>query len=386
MGSVGRPVQPEGASSDAREELIMETSGGEEIAVKGTSLIVRLPEGRSTMTTSWLNGGYRDDVSAVINHQLPAHLHGSLGGKDLPGYLGRIAGGLGLDPGRTTGLLTSASMRNAATETMSYRGVEVTAVVTAGIEVNGGRAGDPASYYQRGDGFEKVGGTINTILLIGAHLPEHAMARSIVTASEAKACALQELMAPSRYSCGIASGSGTDMIAVVADRTSPHLLSDPGKHSKLGEMIGRCVIEATTVALERQSGLTPLYQRDVLIRLERFGIDEKDIWRAAAALPGDNRRGQFLDALRQSSKDPFIVAAAASVLHLVDEVRWGLVPENAARRAALATMRQVIADVQGDAPTVVDGPLSEDDDILVNLTRTLAFIVKHGNGRYSGDS
>ena len=74
----------------------------------------------------------------------------------------------------------------------------MTAIITAGIEVNGGRAGDPASYFQESGKIERIGGTINTILLIGADLPERTMVRALITSTEAKTAALQELMAQSR--------------------------------------------------------------------------------------------------------------------------------------------------------------------------------------------
>lgn len=59
---------------------------------------------------------------------------------------------------------------------------------------------------------------------------------------------------------------GTDMIAIVADPEAPLRLSDAGKHSKPGELIRRGVIDATLAALERQTGLSPASQRNLLAR------------------------------------------------------------------------------------------------------------------------
>jgi len=224
-------------------------------------------------------------------------------------------------------------MKNTAVVSETFRDLNVTAIVTAGIDKNGGRAGDPASYYETGNSFEPVGGTINTILIIGADLHEHTLARAMMTATEAKAAALQQLMARSNYSSGIATGSGTDMIAIVADPASSLHLTDAGKHAKLGELIGLTVIAATTAALAWETGLSPQSQRDVLVRLSRFGVGEEDLYRIAAELPGTcPDRGAFLDHLRAWSRDPGAVTRVAAALHVMDEAGWGLVPQQEAER------------------------------------------------------
>ena len=164
-------------------------------------MVVKLPEGRRTLTTSWLNGGYSEELEAVFNHMIPHRSHGAgdLEGGSVPEYLRIVASRLGLEPNKASGMLTTAKMENAVVVSDSFRGLEVTAIITGGVEINGGRAGDPSSYYQEDERFEPVGGTINIILLIGADLPAYSMARSLMTATEAKSAALQQLMAPSRY-------------------------------------------------------------------------------------------------------------------------------------------------------------------------------------------
>jgi adenosylcobinamide hydrolase len=302
------------------------------------SVVVRFPGPRNVLSTSWLNGGYRTDLVAVFNHQISLEAcEACHSGGNVREYVVRIAQDLGLDPASVSGLVTRAEMKNTAIVSGTFRDLVVTAVVTAGIDKNGGRAGDPASYYENGDAFEPVGGTINTILIIGADLPEHAMSRALITATEAKAATLQQLMARSLYSKGIATGSGTDMIAIVSDPGSPLRLTDAGKHSVLGELIGRTVIGATTEALELETGLSPQSQRNALVRLARFGITEGDLWKIATGLyeydPGDYDKPEiFLGALRAWVRDPEAVARIAAALHILDEVTWGLLPEKDALR------------------------------------------------------
>lgn len=274
-------------------------------------------------------------------------------------------------------MLTTASMENAVIVSDSFRRLEVTAIVTGGVEINGGRAGDPSSYYQEDERFEPVGGTVNIILLIGADLPAYSMSRALMTATEAKSAALQQLMAPSRYSSGIATGTGTDMMSIVADATSPIKLTDAGKHSKLGELIGKCVLEAVIKTVGIQSEITPISQRDMLVRLDRFGIDEARYWKVASTLEGENKKPRFTEELRRVSRNPALVAATASVLHIIDEVAWGLIPENAGRKAAFAIMRELpqMLDMAIEMPA--DELLSEYNSILDNWIVATSWIVKN---------
>jgi adenosylcobinamide hydrolase len=314
-------------------------AGGETIERSENSVAISFPLRRNVLSTSWLNGGYRKDLKAVFNHQisLEACEVCHAGDGSVQQYLERVARDIRLDPETSTGLITRAEMKNTAIVTESFRDLSVTAIVTAGIARNGGRAGDPASYYEHGDPAGPVGGTINTILLIDADLPEYAMTRAVMTATEAKAAALQQLMARSIYSTGIATGSGTDMIVIVADPGSSRHLTNTGKHSKLGELIGRAVIQATHAALEMETGLSPASQRDVLVRLSRFGITEEEIWNIAVArhgamITGTLSKEHFMKCLRKKAQEPELVALIAAILHIVDEAEWNLLPGREAKK------------------------------------------------------
>jgi adenosylcobinamide hydrolase len=329
---------------------------GERIERDDDTLVIRFPGKRNCLSTSWLNGGYRGDLTAVFNHRIPPAACESchLPGGDVRSYLAAVAGKCSLDPIRSAGLLTKADMRNTAFAEESFRDLTVQAIVTGGIDVNGGRAGDPASYYEMNGQFEPVGGTINTILLIKAALPEYAMARAIMTATEAKAAALQQIMGRSMYSTGIATGSGTDMIAVVSNPCSNLHLSDAGKHSKLGELIGRSVIRATLAALEKETGLSAESQRDVLVRLSRFRLTEEDLLKAATQkIDRDSydpeTKEQFLHYLNRWAKDPGAVALIAAALHIVDEAEWGLIPQKEAGETIICILRDNTSEVTADS-------------------------------------
>ena len=353
----------------------MKTPGNEKVEYQETSLIVRFPGPRNVLSTSWLNGGYREDLTGIFNNQISlaacdnCHLNGGV-----KTYLESVAGSLLLDPATTSGLITRAEMKNTAIVSESFRDLAVCAIVTAGIDKNGVRAGDPASYYENGDCFEPVGGTINTILLISAALPEYAMVRALMTATEAKAAALQQLMARSLYSTGIATGSGTDMIAIVADPGSKIRLSDAGTHSKLGELIGKTVIQATHAALEKETGLSPASQCDVMVRLSRYRITEEVLWNVVSELSPKNPydpevKEQFLLQLKIWAKEPRAVARVGAALHIIDEAGWGLIPPDEAQESISCILR----DRTGAVPEFRNNEI-----ILKGLSIALGRLVKTG--------
>ncbi|MCW4018487.1 MAG: adenosylcobinamide amidohydrolase [Candidatus Bathyarchaeota archaeon] len=370
-------------------KMIHKTSSGEEIYRNDDSIIVLLPKNRNLITTSYVNGGYQENLQAVFNHQPdPAKGHSS---KDLEGggveaYIRIHVGRLGLDPDRVAAMITAAKMKNAALVTRSFRDLEITAAITGGIEVNGGRAGDPANWHEEKGSMVYVGGTINIILIVNAYLPAYVLSRAIITATEAKTVAIQQLMAPSKYSNGIATGSGTDQICIVSNMDSPKVMTWAGKHSKLGELIGKCVIEATTEALAMQTGLTPESQRDMLVRLDRFGIDEKKYWETASSLEGENWKELFIRNLRDFSRNPAVVAMTASLLHIVDETQWGLVPELAGKTTALSIMKN-LPDLVGvhNHPDLAK-LLDERDTIIENWIRLSSWCVKCGFTESDHDS
>ncbi|WP_321416528.1 adenosylcobinamide amidohydrolase [uncultured Methanomethylovorans sp.] len=137
------PITSDAYQQQVERIPLFTTAGGEEIYRQKNSLVVKLPPGRSAVTTSWLNGGQRDDLECIFNHTIPYYVddESDLEGGNLFSYLSITAKSLGFDASRCAGLLTAASMENVSIVSRSFRGVQVTAVVTGGIDINGGRAG-----------------------------------------------------------------------------------------------------------------------------------------------------------------------------------------------------------------------------------------------------
>lgn len=163
----------------------------------------------------------------------------------------------GIAPKEIALLGTAVDMDNLSvvTETFEVRDgpkIVVTALVTAGAKSNALRAGYDQGRYLEGELIDP--GTINIIILTNMKLSAAALARAIITATEAKTAALQDLKVPSTYSPEVlATGTGTDSVVIVSGEKPP-LITYTGGHSKMGELIGRAVYRAVREGLCKQNG------------------------------------------------------------------------------------------------------------------------------------
>ncbi len=342
--------------------MIIETFyDGVEIHRKDKIIYARFLRPHHVLSTCRASGGFRTDLTHIYNHQScePAgHMHRMKPEVwlDPMAYRRRVCAPHGLPAEECATLGTAANMNNAAIAVERFRGLEVAAACTGGVETNAGRAGDSASVFETADGFETLApddaepgpGTINTMIFINKPLIPGAMARTIMTATEAKSAVLQELAVNSRYSDGLATGTGTDQISVAAMQTDAPPLTSAGKHAKLGELIGRAVYGAVKETLAIQNSLTPPGQCSAKIHLERFGLDRKRFMEAVCAHldpePADLLRENFLVVER----DPVTVAAVAAMVHLKDKFRWGVLPGHCWSDVMATYAAQVVCAVSGD--------------------------------------
>lgn len=292
------------------------------------SIVILFGGPRKVLSTSVYNGGYREDLTAVFNHDCNpgAGIAYELRAPTYEEHMRLVAQEVGLHADTVSGMATAASMDNVAIQSKSYETLQVTAFVTGGIEVNGGRVGDPATYFQpvEKSTLQKPG-TINIILLIDSDMPPGTLSRALVTCTEAKTAALQELMAGSNYSNGLATGSGTDQTMIIANPHSPLYLESAGKHSKLGELIGCVVKKAVKDALKQQSGLSPQKQHSVLRRIKRFGVEEETIWQSYREDHTEAIvKAEFLEQLYVIDQDNQLVTYTSLYIHLLDQFLWEL--------------------------------------------------------------
>ena len=171
-----------------------------------------------------------------------------------------------------------------------------------------------------------------------------------MTATEAKTAVLQELAVGSRYSEGLATGTGTDQIAIAAPRgdAGEYRLTSAGKHGKLGELIGRATYRAIKETLALQNGLTPAVQRSASAHLKRFGADAEALRQGACRFLEGREAELFAVNFMALDHDPLTTAAVAALVHLRDKTVWGTLPAGCWPDTAGQFAAQIAAAVCGD--------------------------------------
>jgi adenosylcobinamide amidohydrolase len=312
---------------------------------QGRALVVLMPNERfRTLSSGFTNGGFMDSPQAVINVT-------SMGGKveydcmraGLKSYdeMNNVyAGRLGLDPERTVHLGTAANMDNAAViNKVSSDGVKVSIAITGGIRHNGGRSGDPTTYDESAARYREDPGTIISIMSIDADLSDSAMFQAMLMVTESKSCVIQELQARSLYSVGIATGSGTDQVAIISNRNSDNKIDTIARDSGLARAIAECAKEGLRETFDRQSGMTPKDQWDPLVLMSRYNMNAiRDEIRFGATMD------ELLSALEVIRKDSYSTAVVSAVLNVADDVRNGLITEEEGVRAAKAFVEDLALD------------------------------------------
>ncbi|MBQ2636172.1 MAG: adenosylcobinamide amidohydrolase [Methanobrevibacter sp.] len=298
--------------------LIFKTSLDDEVFYINDTILINFKHSRNGLSSSELNGGVRDNYKSVFNQHLSQEKIDLLENHDVCEYLINECNSFDIDSRYSTGLITLAQMNNVSIVTKSFKNVEVTAISTAGVRTNASRAGDDSSYWQENGKYHF--GTINIILLINVCLNEKTLTEAFMTATEAKTVALNNLRIPSQYSNGYATGTGTDEVCIFSNTDSNDLLKNAGKHSKLGELIAKAVIESVTKAIGKQVWITKKSQSNVLVRLNRYSLDINEFYDSLNCDKDD-----FVRCLQKEMRKQDNVAVTSSVLNLIDEVNDDLI-------------------------------------------------------------
>lgn len=289
----------------------------------------------SVLSTCQTNGGEREDLEGICNHQgcegkfhdaiaaQPAHQKSEVERHQ------ELAQENGWSPEKTAFMGTAANMQYAVLSCASWKDLEVNALATAGVTGNATCAGDPARYHQEKNQWvpcEQPPGTINLIVHINQTLSSAALTRAVVTLTEAKTAALMDLQIGSKSSSSLATGTGTDQFAIAAPLGGDYPLTWSGAHSKLGELIGKAVKDAVLGALVWQNGMDVTRCRNLFHLLGRFGYDEKEYERGLRSASG-HERWSFYEANRDAvAHDPAVAACASSLASLLDQERKGHLP------------------------------------------------------------
>lgn len=348
---------------DKKEEfkLISETIDQDEIYLNNDSIVVKFATKKNGIVTSWLNGGYKEDLTAVFNHQLSQKNIDKYYNGGILRFLEKLSADftrqLNLKNDKLSGMVTSADIKKYSIAIERYDKIEILAITTAGARVNTVSAGDKGSYYELNGEYKldsklnskeanlnkidfKKPGTINTIILINGKLDESALLLCEMIAVEAKAVALRELMISSNYSNEIGTGTGTDGIAIFSNLESENYIENISKHAKIGEMIGRCVTRSIKDSLAKLQWLTPTYQLNALVRLDRFKMNLDEFYNEYVCVKSEKEKKEFILSLMKISKNPELVGYVSMIIHIIDQYRVGLLSKKASLKVSNSILKK----------------------------------------------
>ena len=201
-----------------------------------------------------LGGGFTH-ADLVINHQI--ELDDRAATEAPAAHLARLVRALGHDPRRAVAMMTGAQVARAGRATRGRDGLIVGAWSSAGC-TNALRVGDratagvPRAFQPDRPEMRRITpGTINIIVAINQPLTRSAMTEALQIAVEARVAAIHDAGVTSVRSGAIATGTGTDCIAIAAPASRANSIIYCGKHTLPGELIGRAVIRSCAVAIAR---------------------------------------------------------------------------------------------------------------------------------------
>ncbi|MCL1977659.1 MAG: adenosylcobinamide amidohydrolase [Candidatus Bathyarchaeota archaeon] len=217
--------------------------------IETNTLLVAFSEKRRVLSTV---DGYRK-VNYVGNSYIPPEIEKLVMTiKDYKRYEKQLPLTLGIKPSQITFMSTGVDMDKIAVCQKTYKDLKVYCIATCGAKDNALRMGvDSGDWVETKAGFELSTGTINILLLTNAVLTTGAMARSIMTATEAKTATLQDLNYMSTASPQIqATGTGTDTMIIVSGTNQQNTIHYTGGHTKMGELIAKATKTAVTQGLK----------------------------------------------------------------------------------------------------------------------------------------
>jgi adenosylcobinamide hydrolase len=206
---------------------------------------VKFAQPHRALSSAVLNGGYCH-ASDFLNVRVAKHSATPLDDPALT--LQRLSEQLHC-PGLTVGMMTAASLASLRVLCETISGETLAVLVTTGME-NARRAGDPAEHRA----LEVVPtnrGTINLAVVTSAQVADEALVEMVAVATEAKVAILHEMEIRSPVSGQLATGTGTDAIAIFAGHGG-HRARFAGKHTLLGERLAVMVMQVIRSSVNYQ--------------------------------------------------------------------------------------------------------------------------------------
>jgi adenosylcobinamide amidohydrolase len=212
------------------------------------TVVIELPARYRVLSWAPMGGGLRR-AGVILNHQIALDDRAAV--ESPRACLSRLARTLGFSPQHTVAMMTGANVARAGFATTRRRELAVSAWCSAGCS-NALRVGDRAT------AFYEQPGTINIAVAINRAVTVALLAEALQLAVEARVLAVQQASLMSVLSGLPATGTGTDCIVVAAPDVSVKerrgAIGYCGKHTVLGELIGRAVLKSCSIALDRCGG------------------------------------------------------------------------------------------------------------------------------------
>ncbi|MBK5963676.1 hypothetical protein CCR95_06150 [Thiocystis minor] len=330
----------------------------------GRYLTAELRRPHRVLSTCRINGGLREDLTHIANHQSGegvAHVvrKGHDLGSGLDAYHRAACAAGQLPPASTALMATAANMQCAVLARADHADLSVSVAATAGVLGNATRAGDPAGLHEHRDGSRPLGGedgqdcpvqaaaaiappeagagTIVTLVFVNQPCTPACLVRAATLVTEGKSAAVLDLRMPSLQSGRLATGTGTDQLAIAAPlaRADDWERHWAGSHNTLGELLGRATHEAVTRCLLLQNGVCAELRRTLCGALGRHGCDEPTLLELAHGELDAADANCFERNLLALVHDPLSAAAAYGLAEILDLTRTGVLHAEAAREAIL---------------------------------------------------
>lgn len=210
---------------------------GVTVACSADLVHVRFAQAHRALSCAVLNGGFCH-TSDFLNLRVASHSPGVT--EDPAVSLQRLSEQLQCT-GPTVGMMTAASLASLRVMSEHIAGERLAVLVTSGLE-NARSAGDLAEHRALDD-VPGERGTINLAIVTSAQIADAALVEMVAIATEAKTAVLHELGIVSPVSGRLATGTGTDAIAVFSGHGSGRARF-AGKHTLLGERLAVLVMQA----------------------------------------------------------------------------------------------------------------------------------------------
>ncbi|AOM83823.1 adenosylcobinamide amidohydrolase [Salisediminibacterium beveridgei] len=213
---------------------------GEDVTISRSAELIRVSFDLPLRTiSSGVTGDGIGWMKHFCNFHVDPHYDGVTPLADMTAWLSERR----LSPDNTVGMMTAVHLDDAATVKETIDGIDIMVLATAGI----GNAVDITLADKR-EGLSHIG-TLNIMVFIDAHLTDGALVNAMMSATEAKTKALQDLEVTDRFTGTLATGTPTDSLAIGTTQNGD-LTPFAGSGTPVGKAIGATVYKAVTEAIK----------------------------------------------------------------------------------------------------------------------------------------